>query len=288
MEDKSEKKLIWVVFYALAAMGKNEFIGRLMEESLKEGINCAVISTDVSQKKAFDQLKLNDPEITFEEARHGSRQLAQKLFNDMVQDAVNKMKPGRNIIVIEKANNGASFLKNLNKYFHPPCRTKLVAIIPKDEGCFEYFSSSKVVPFSQGLIANSLFRSIDRGDHLTMKGSNLKKIFVALSFVKSYDGLRSLREKKKEVNNIEFFEVSFIPPFDEEKEKLIPKEFTQLLKKSLRDMEKAFDGDIDICNGLADYVSREDFVKDFGDIIGLVSEVQFPQIKEFFKLFDHV
>ena len=270
MEDKSEKKLIWLVFYALAAMGKNEFLGRLMEECKKADINCEIISSDVAQKKAADAVRARDPDMNFEEAKAESKQEAQEMFNQMAIQAVKNIKPGRNIIVIEKVSNGVGYLKNINKYNKVPfyVKTKLVAVIPKEEGCFEYHSESYVVPFSQGLIANSLYRSIERGDHVTMKGSNLKKIFIALSFVKSYDGLRSLKEKKKDVPNISnFLEISFIPPFSAEKEKLIPKEFTHLLKKSLRNMEKAFNGDMDICTELADYVSRPEFEAEFGDII---------------------
>ena len=279
-----------MVFYGLAAMGKNEFIGRFMEECLKEGINCAVISSDVSQKKAIDKEKERNPDIDHQEAMNNSRKMAMHFFNEMVKEAVDTMKSGRNIIIIEKANNSPAFLANLNKYFKPMCRTKLVAIIPKEEGVFEYHPGNKyVVPFSQGLIANSLYRSIQRGDHTTMQGNSLKKIFLSLSFIKMYDGLRSVKEKKKERIVDEFFEISFIPPFNSDKEKIIPKEFTLLLKKSLRDMPEPFKGDMDICKTLADYVSQEDFEKDFGDIIGLaINEEQYAQIKEFFKIFSNM
>ena len=288
MEDKSEKVLIWGVFYSLAASGKAEFIERLTAESKLAGINCKMVSNDEAQAKVIDKIQKEDPSISNQEARNMSKGESVQMFNSMVKKAIKNMKPGRNIIIIEKTTNHANYLSSLNKLYRPNCRTMLVAFMPKEEGFFTYHTSKYVVPFSQGQLANSLYRTINRGEHLTMIGSNLKKVFIALSFVKLYDGLQRIKEKEKEQVVDVFHEINFTVPFKPEMDQLVPKEFTMLLKKALRDLTP-FSGDMDVCSALTEYLCREEFIKDFSDIIGLApKEVQIPQIKEFFKLFDHV
>ena len=93
--------------------------------------------------------------------------------------------------------NGGKFLQGINKTFKPNCPTRLVAIIPKDSGLYQY-SYHGVVPFSQSLIINVCDRIINRDTHQTVSGSDCKKLFLGLSFVKLYNGMKSLEEKKAE------------------------------------------------------------------------------------------
>ena len=113
------------------------------------------------------------------------------------------MKNGKNIIVLDKVMNGGKFLQGLNKTFKPNCPSRLLAIIPKDSAPFQY-SYHGVVPFSQSLIINVCDRIISRDSHQTVSGSDSKKLFLALSFVKLYNGMKSLEEKKAEGSIDEF------------------------------------------------------------------------------------
>ena len=284
MEDKSEKKLIWVVFYGLSALGKTFFLKQFEALCAEEKIHCQIVSSDDCSKAVIDKLMAKNKNLTHDEAFDASRKETIKLFEDTIDGAVNKMEPGRNIIVLDKVMNGGKFLQNLNKTFRPSCSTRLLALIPQ-EGKFQY-SYHGVVPFNQGLIINVLHRILSREEHQTVTGSDAKKAFLALSFVKLYNGNSSLTEKKEEGRIDDFVEISFAPPFTDDKEQTVPGDFTALLKKTLKDI-KPFQGDPEVCAEIAAYVKREEFKTEFKEVLGFGdAEQQKTQIKAIFKKFD--
>lgn len=219
MEDKSEKKLIWVVFYGVSALGKTYFLKFFESICKDENVFCQIVSSDDSSKIAIDKAMAKNKAMTREEAFESTKKESIKIFEDAIDKAVKHLKNGNNVIVLDKVMNGGRFLQNINKTFKPCCATKLVALIPT-HGEFHY-TNHGVVPFSQGLIINVLYRILNREDHQTVSGTDSKKAFLAISFIKLYHGLSSLTEKKDEGHIDEFVEISFAPEFTEERENCI-------------------------------------------------------------------
>lgn len=287
MEDQGGKsKLIWVVFYGLSALGKTYFLDSFKEECTKAGVNCSVVSSDDSSKTVMDRLMANDSKLTKNQAFEKGKKEAIKVFESSIADAVHDMKPGYNIIVLDKVMNGGKFLKGLDSTFKPGCPSKLVALIPKSHH-FQY-SYHGMVPFSQMLMVNVLHRILNRADHQTVEGSDGKKAFLALSFVKLYNGMKSVTEKQSEGGIDEFVELSFSPDDTADKEATIPQEFTALLKKTLKGL-KAFQSDPEECAEIAAYVKRPEFAGDMKEVLGFGdSGQQKTQITKIIKMFDNL
>jgi hypothetical protein len=283
MEDKSDKKLTWVVFYGLSALGKTYFLKLFQELCKEKGVKCQIVSSDDCSKAVVDKLMAENKSLTQEQAFDKTRKESVKLFEDRIDEAVKGMSNGKNIIVLDKVMNGGKFLQNINKTFQPCCATKMVAIVP-EHGTFLY-SYHGVVPFSQGLIINVLHRILNREEHQTVSGTDAKKAFLALSFVKLYNGVKSLTEKKDEGKIDEFVEVNFATSFTPEKEQTVPPEFTQLLKKTLKEL-KPFQGDNQVCAEIAAYVMQESFATDFKEVLGFGdAEIQKKQINSIINMF---
>ena len=284
MESQGKSKLIWTVFYGLSALGKTYFLDSFKAECTSAGVKCVIVSSDDCSKIVMDKMMAKDSSLTQNQAFDKSRKEAGKLFEDTIAKAVRDMKSGNNIIVLDKVMNGGKFLKGLDSTFKPGCPTKLVALIPKTDK-FQY-SYHGVVPFSQSLIVNVLHRIINRADHQTVDGTDGKKAFLALSFVKLYNGMKSVTEKKQEGGIDEFFDISFSTDESPEKEKTIPTQFTELLKKTLKEI-KAFQSNPEDCADLAEYVKRPEFVTDMKEVLGFGnSDQQKTQINKIIALFN--
>ena len=252
MEDK---RLIWVVFYGLSALGKTHWLGSVEEAFKQNSIFCQVVSSDDCSKKIIDGLLAKNPALSRQQAFDQSRKQAAKLFEASVGKAVAALKSGNNVIVLDKVMNSDKFLAGINKCFGVSCTSRLVAVVPKSEGPF-YFSKS-FVPFSFLLIANVCHRIVSRKTHQTIDGSDEKKLFLGLSFVKLYNNVKSFAEKQEAAGIDEFLEVSFHKE-DPLAGEAIPADFLALLKSTLRQV-RPFQGDEGVCADLAAYLQSESF-----------------------------
>lgn|SRR3990167_1289176 len=251
MEGSEPKQLIWVVFYGLSALGKTYFLNLFKETCVAEGVNIAIVSSDDCSEKVIKAFKEKNPETKGEDILNKCRKDINKLFENTIAGHVGKMKPGRNIIVLDKVMNGGKFLQDINKTFLVKVPTKLVAIIPWTPSSFQY-SFHGTVPFSESLILNVCHRIMVRDTHQTVEGSGSKKLWIALSFVKLYNGLKSLTEKQAEGGIEKFVDISFHQE-TEHTIKEIPPKFTELVKKTLKEL-KSFQGDEQVCQELANYL----------------------------------
>lgn len=277
MEGDQEKKLIWVVFYGVSALGKTYFLKNFSEVCDAEKVCCQIISSDDCAKEAMDEEIKKNPSLTQTEAFEKTKKLHIKVFEEHNHKAVENMKPGNNIIVLDKVMNGGKFLKDINKTFKPKCPTRLVALIPWSPHAFNY-SHYGVVPMSEILVANVCQRILTRDTHQTVDGTDLKKLFLALSFVKLYNGLKSFEEKKEEGNIEQFYSISF----HQEKPEmlsLIPPKFLESLKKTLKEL-KPFQGEETVCNELLAIMKEPTFEKEIEPILSFGdAEQQKTQIK---------
>lgn len=161
-----------------------------------------------------------------------------------------------------------------------------MALIPKSTPPFNY-SNHGVVPFSGVLIANVLQRMLTRDSHQTVDGSGLKKLFLALSFVKLYNNIAHLSEKKEEGGIQKFFEISFHND-SPELDGLVPKYFIDELKKTLREL-KAFQSEETVCSDLLAVMESDKFKEDIKPVLGYGDlEQQKTQIKAIMGIFNEL
>ena len=282
--ENSDRKLIWVVFYGLSALGKTHFLNEFAEECKHRGIHCQIVSSDDCSKKIIDGIKQKNPTISDDAAFEQSRKPAIKLFETTIEKSISSMKKGNNIIVLDKVMNGGKFLQTLNKTFNPGCSTKLVAIIPKSEEPFQY-SNYSTVPFSLPLIINVCHRIVKRSDHQTVTGSDSKKLFLALSFVKLYNNMKHLSEKKEEGGIDEFVELSFHKE-DPQSASNLPGNLVNLFKSTIKSI-KPFQGSDEVCTELADYMKTAVYNEDVAGVIGFGDVAQQKQqLDHVLSLFD--
>ena len=258
MEGDQEKKLIWVVFYGVSALGKTYFLKNFSEVCDAEKVCCQIISSDDCAKEAMDDEIKKNPLLTQTEAFEKTKKFHIKVFEEHIHKAVENMKPGNNIIVLDKVMNGGKFLKDINKTFKPKCPTRLVALIPWSPHAFNY-SESGLVPFSDLLLINICYRILKRTHHQTVEGPDAKKLKIALSFVKLYDDLIHPSHKQGEEVVEKFYEI----PFHEEKGeggKLLPTRLVEVLKRTLSEL-KAFQEDNSVCQELVDVLNDAEIKK---------------------------
>jgi len=257
-ETKSGKNLTWVVFYGLSALGKTHFLKTFFEICAAEQVHCQIVSSDDSSKAAMDAEMEKDPTLTRKSSYDKTRKESTIIFEKSIQKAVEELKDGYNIIVLDKVINSTEFLKNINSQFNVTCPTRLVALIPWSPHAFNY-SESGLVPFSDLLLINICYRILKRTHHQTVEGPDAKKLKIALSFVKLYDDLIHPSHKQGEEVVEKFYEI----PFHEEKGeggKMLPTRLVEVLKRTLSEL-KAFQEDNSVCQELVDVLNDAEIKK---------------------------
>ena len=109
------KKLVWVVFYGLSALGKSHWLSSVKEAMEKNSTLCQIVSSDDCSKKVMDSLMVSNPALSKSEAFEQSRKASIKLFEDSIRLAVGSLKDGNNVIVLDKVMNGASSCRHSTK-----------------------------------------------------------------------------------------------------------------------------------------------------------------------------
>ena len=284
MEGSLPKQLVWVVFYGLSALGKTYFLNLFKETSEANAVNIGIVSSDDCSLEVITKYKARNPGVSTSEAMKKCRKDTIKLFESKISKLVDQLKPGKNIIVLDKVMNGGKFLQDINKTFTVKCPTKLVAIIPWTPSAFQY-SYHGMVPFSEPLILNVCHRILSRAEHQTVEGSASKKLWIGLSFVKLYNGLKSLTEKQAEGGIEQFVDISFHQE-SEETLKSIPPKFTELIKKTLKEL-RAFQGEETVCNELASYLQEPETQEALKPLLAFGDAAQQKtKILEIIKIFE--
>jgi len=282
-QQKKDNYVLVIAFYALSSIGKTHFIELLMNQAEKSGINSFVVSSDECSKIQLQKLrsiKANQnlsEEVMFKKCKSGSK----KLFFDQIFACIGKLKPGNNILILDKVMNSGVDINIIADSIPMEYAYEFAAIFPKTTNIgFKY--GSKKVPFSASLITNICFRSLNRKEHPVIIGTDERKLLITLSFVKLYENIKDMRrDKGKEAEYEYMFDVPFTP---EVPEKLIPVELLDLLEDTLSRITKPFGSSPDICEDLVDLLLDKEFCKKLIDsgIIG------FPALKEQQKSIDSI
>ena len=236
IEDQSidENEVIVIVFYGVVALGKSHFLRSFKQYCEPRNINLTILSSDSCSKTIIDQIKEEKPNLSAEEYFQLSRPRSMKLWKNLIKDAFDSLKPGHNLIILDRVRNPPEFTKNIfENYPCPSYRKRLFAIIPEDTGKF-FYGDKHFVPLSPSLIINVCHRILFRESHETIFGEPGHRIHLALSFVLLFEDVENIEQSMKELGPFEkFFQVSF----HQEMEKNIPSVFLEQLKRAMEETQ---------------------------------------------------
>lgn len=245
-DEIGSNQIMFVYFYGLVGLGKSTLIE--MTEDICKNRNtelgevfCQSVSSDLSQKAVVDKYESEHPKKSRDECIVECKSETNKIFENGIFEAISKVKPGFNIIFLDKNRLSNKLLFDLNKSKQIPhsYKTQFIAILPKSSNFYTFGPSKKTVPFSASLILNLCLRVVLREGHATIKEdeSTAHKVWLALSFVLLYKNIKSIqRECEKKLNgNLapSFYQIPFCREIPEDK--LEPSMLT-LLSRTLSEM----------------------------------------------------
>lgn len=258
------------------------FLQYFQKKCVENSINSVIVSSDECAERAVKIYQEQNPEAGYDEAFEKTRKLTNKLFDEEIKTFTDNLNPGKNIVLLDKVMHGKRFLSSIQKFFPTPNhRVRIFALHPLD---YEHFNiTDKVsIPFSASLILNLCYRTISRGEHLTVTGDDKKKIFLTLSFSLLYKNIRDLEKAKAgECNFAAFYPVSF-HKFTEEKE--LPDEYVQALRTVMRKI-KAFNEGEALCQDIVDLLRDEEAFSKLEGNLGYGDLGQWDQVIS--KIFDN-
>lgn len=254
---EQDKVLIWGVFTTLISVSLTDYIELLEKEAIKAGVHFAKISTEECNVELLEKLKKENPDVTEDHAFKVNKNASKDLFESKVAKAAKNLKPGNNMIILEKHHNSNYQLETLDERYQPECDTLLVAFIPKFEGLFKYNPSNNFgyVPYSMGVTACSVYLSTIKEHNPAFPSECIKKAFIALSFVIQSKGKESLKKLYKNGIIDKFIEVQFTPKLTEERRAGIPDKYFQILKRTLKSIKIPFGDEMPGCEELTNYIA---------------------------------
>lgn len=152
----------------------DKYWGAILDEfkdSLSTGGKyCNLIDIDIYQKK---------------------RKTYVKNFSNAIKEACNRLRLGKNLLIIDKCANGKKQInefRNRSNYNLPLNSIKVICAVPYVDKCIKLGKFS--FASSSGLAFNCLARIINRENHETIKGDESSRALTLLNFLTSYKGKR--------------------------------------------------------------------------------------------------
>lgn len=259
-----QNEVTFVIFFGIVALGKSYFLKCFDQLCAERKINLRILSSDQCSKVVIDQLKAETPGLPSQEYFDKSRPGALKLWGDVIKEACEDLKPGYNMIVLDKVVNPKKFLHQF--YKKNPCegyKKKMIAVVPEDTGFFR-ISHRSTVPFSASMILNVCHRILFRDNHETIFGNPGHRIFLALSFILLYKNTKDILKAKQDEGPIDrFYRVSFHQEIEDVE---IPDKYLDCLQKTLKGM-KPFQKGEEGCDELAKLLMGEPKVNELEHLL---------------------
>jgi len=236
MEHSQNPEIIFVVFYGLSNLGKTTLL-TLIEKEAPVDIISHIVSADLCLENVIRKwISINPEKHKVEDGYSKCKKTANELFDATLKKTILRATSGRHLIILDKVIN-PKYVKSMSNEYNIPksTKTRYIAICPlcsENKGRF-YFTNTKFIPFSVGLILNICHRMITRENHPTMKiKDSSERLSAVLSFPLLYTGVKDIKsEFSKHANFDKFIEVPFHRPLDEDN---IPPEIVEALKSALR------------------------------------------------------
>jgi hypothetical protein len=195
-EARSEKPLkhsvVILSFYGVSCMGKTELVRFLRERARLDELTIFDVSKDHVARPLMDAYAKQHPEVRFQDIYMRILDQIEKAFADGAFSAMQNLRPGKNILILDDAWANSKLIKQLTQPTLAASHEKrTMCIYPK-------ISQNNLhgdVPFSLQFILNVCHRVVHRTDHETMVYDDVKKVQIVLSFIKLYTGTKSIPEK---------------------------------------------------------------------------------------------
>ena len=250
-ETSYRTEVIVLAFYGLSCLGKSHFCDYLKNHLKGQKMNLEVVSSDECAAQALEEYFKTAKNVSQKAAMKKTRNQRNDLFERYIEAFLTSVKPGRNLLVLDKVSHSQRFFKNLQKKFSN-ISLKLIALYPKNHNERFKISSRKSLPFSLSLILNICARMLNRQNHATVPENASERLHLALSFFLMYKNVQNIPQaKQKDGEFWEFYGVPFhrFSPRDN-----IPGRFGDLLRKILGKLKMFDEGDkagLGLCEELA-------------------------------------
>jgi hypothetical protein len=210
-ESRAEKpvknSVIILAFYGVSCMGKTELVLFLRERARHDEITIFDISKDHVARPLMDAFAKQNPEVRFQDIYMMIYDNVEKAFCDAATCAMENLRPGKNILILDDAWANSKLIKQLNQ------PTVAVNYEKRTMCVFPKVSQTNFhgdIPFSLQFILNVCHRVVHRTDHETMVYDDVKKVQIVLSFIKLYTGVKSIPDKfQSDFNAQDFFPLEF-------------------------------------------------------------------------------
>lgn len=229
--------VIFQLFCGFPGLGKSYFVNYIQASMDKLDIHIQGQTSDAIWKDLIDKSESNlpAPEIMKLNAK-----TYEKTMKGQMIKMSSSLRPGKNLIIIDKCNNSEKQLKEIKtglvKFYNQPVRfTKVVLCVPfcknnLQKGDYQFAPSC-------GLVLNCLKRVQERSDHEIISGDDLNKAHIVMNFVTSFSGWSSFGD----VCNQELVDRIIEIPFNNENcEKMVPKSIYNKLVSVLASAPEPF------------------------------------------------
>lgn len=286
-----EDKLIILVFYGVACLGKTTFTKMIKSYCKTHNIRINCISRDQIATPIIGKYKEDNPNVTDKEKIwFDNCGEITALFHEEILELIKSTKKGSNLLVIDDGRIDPNLLKSIsNSQLLPSHDVEIIAVYPKNSEKFE-ISEGRFVPFSKILMLNLCYRSLMREAHETMNYKDDKTLQIVLSFTMLYEGTEDfVTNFKNEATYSRMIQVPFITESEFKgngRENEIFEEFEILLKRAYLSIKAPFEylkeSDPTDLDNLALFLRNEEKMK---ELEGLLS---YGQKDRWIEIFDGV
>jgi len=246
LSNPKRKNILVMIPIGLPAMGKTSYIKHFSEIIKEKGFGFHVLCSDEIRKKIMDAVQAKDPKICHQEAYDTTGQEAEaKFFENLEDSIVSSHTHNRELeVIFLDKNHPPEEIKRLIDFLHEDrfkqdYNIKIVMIRPS---CVtNYCIEGNSYPFSLSLLLKCLRRAIDRKNHDTLIGDNMKMLSVIFFFFKAYTNFGTKSSHFESIGADLVVKV----PFTDEDEATEKKLHDQIAKKLNEALEyvQGFEGD---------------------------------------------
>ena len=207
LEKTAKNSVIIIAFYGVSCMGKTELVRFLRERARHDEITIFDISKDHVARPLMDAFAQQHPDVRFQDIYMTIYDQVEKAFCDAATCAMDNLRPGKNILILDDAWANSKLIKQLSQPTIAVGHEKRTMCVYPKVSPANYHGE---VPFSLQFILNVCHRVVHRTDHETMVYDDVKKVQIVLSFIKLYTGVKSIPDKfQADFSLQDFFPLEF-------------------------------------------------------------------------------
>lgn len=194
----AETTVTYITFIGIPGLGKSYLSKYIISENiLGEDVHIQGVKSDSVWKSIIDRYSNNMAKNDI--FKRKGRQYNKKI-KGLVEKMCSNLKPGKNVLVIDKCNNGdrtqndfkTQFTANFNLKVS---KVKTIVIVPKTSQPLKHGRFCYAASIS--LIMNCMLRVIEREEHQTLSGPDDERILLILNFLTSFGNKDSFADIAK-------------------------------------------------------------------------------------------